>query len=139
MTKKKHPLDIFRKKEVEEDESGTGTADGQEESWTHILDSLGVDARAMSTAEIQAIIRNYTEGKQRVSNVYDLSGKKVSSVPSKSKEKSSERYYTLSEDKSGPAQSSEGVKEKEKRSEKADEHKPTGPVVGPKPSGPGLS
>jgi hypothetical protein len=145
MTDKKYPVDFLNQTDVDGGDDGGDVSggQGQEESWTQILDSLGVDARAMSKAEIQAIIRNYTEGKQASSNVYDIkSGEKVSSINRKeSKEGDNTRYYTLSEDQSGPATSREveESKSKDQRSDKEDKHTPSAPVFDPKPKGPGLS
>ncbi len=142
MTDKKYPIDNPNQTDVDDQDGGgeISGGQGQEESWNQILDSLGIDTRAMSKAEIQAIIRNYTEGKQAASNVYDItSGKKVSSI--NRKQENDTRYYTLSKDKSGFATSNEVKEDKakdqqpEKRSEKESTHTPSRPPFSPKPPG----
>ena len=125
----------------DEGESGQGEVTGQvEESWTHILEGLGVDTRAMSYAEIQAVIRNYSEQNSSSGKVYDMTGKEISSVPKKDKN-ATYRTYTVAEDQSGPVAPENVVQNKlDKRSEKELKNTPAStPAKGPStPKGPGI-
>jgi hypothetical protein len=125
--------------EIEEDDSGGEAGErGQGESWTHILDAMGLDTRAMSLAEIKAAIRNYTEGNQQYSNVIDFTTGDVISKTASRNAEDDVTYYQVNQKKSGPASAREITENQsskpEKRSEKEDKHTPSGPVLGPKPT-----
>ena len=131
----------FKKNDVQEDDEEGGGEVGTlgEESWVHILESLGQDTRAMSIAEIKAMIRNVTDN-NKTSNIYSIkSGEKVKSVARKQQDPDG-RTYKVSADQSGFAASDEVVPDsaKDKRSEKENKNTPQGPVIGPKPKPPGM-
>lgn len=130
-------------KDVESGDSdeGSGGEVGsvQSESYSTILQSLGVDVKGLNIDEIQELIHQYEqEGMLKGADVIDIKTGKRQRTYKKS-QKNKGRVYQVKQDETMPM-TPEQVREQEYKesSEKKDTNKPGVTPMGPKPKGPGI-